>query len=253
MKGVGVTSKEPVVGKKSTAVGKVHMATHFGVGCDHWDEAPARHRSVSHQTWTDPGVVYGTRDAPDKNRSVVDLRQRVHDPEVHYRTEQKERFADNGPQPIEQAFDYSRVRQVHLGNDKPELITQTAMAHFKPADAEAKRSASLRAAGSGLLISTSLFPKPPRVNPVMAGPRTLDAHDLGIAKGFHWNRPTQNVSTIIEEPNVRNPVLGHHILASDYGKPANPMAFTRTSGHAVKEANARVPYLRSLGAVRPHE
>mmetsp|Transcript_41771 Transcript_41771/g.75832 ORF Transcript_41771/g.75832 Transcript_41771/m.75832 type:complete len:282 (-) Transcript_41771:92-937(-) len=253
MRGIGVTSKEPVVGKKATPIKRVMDATHFAVGCEHWDHAGARHRSVSHDTWTDPKVIYATRDAPDKNASIVDLRQRVHDPLVHYRTEQKEQFIDNGPQPVEQAFDYSRVRQVHLGDDKPELTTQTALAHFRPMDAEAKRSASLRAAGSGTLIQTSLFPKPPRCDPVMAGPRTLDSHDLGIANGMRWVKQSQNASLIIEEANVRNPVLGHHILASEYGKRADPLSLTKTSGDAVKEGNSRIPYLRSLGAVRPHE
>eukprot|EP00971_Amphidinium_carterae_P253325 5029559-Amphidinium_carterae.3 len=46
-----------------------------------------------------------------------------------------------------------------------------------------------------------------------------------------------------QEANIRNPVLGHHTLASEYGvacitavcKRADPMSLTKTSGDAVKE------------------
>merc|ERR1719197_1771022 len=101
-KGLGVTSKEPIVSKRSNSLAKLHMATHFAIGCKKWDEEQARVQSTSHAVFSDPEVVYGVRDCPDKNASIVELRQREHIPVVHYRTEQKERFEHPGYQPLDE-------------------------------------------------------------------------------------------------------------------------------------------------------
>jgi len=251
LKGLGVSSKEPVCNKRNTRLKRVMDATHFAVGCNKWDEG-GRNCSVAHETFTDPEVVYMTRDAPDKNASVIDLRQRAHDPDVHYRTEQRDRFLHDGPQPRVQPFNYNDLTQVHLGDDQPELVTQTHVAHFRSPDDEALRAASLRAAGAGTLIPTSLFPKPERCHPVHAGPRTLDAHDLGIANNMRWNKITANQSAIVMDHNIRNPIMGHHIPAAHYGAPRGAVGM-KTTNEIIAEANSCVPHLRSMGALRPSE
>ncbi|CAJ1457474.1 unnamed protein product [Effrenium voratum] len=95
---MGATSKEVICSKKASQTKRLHEATHFAIGCQKWDEN-TRGASVSHSTFVDPEVVYATCDAPDKNMSVVELRQQAFKPETHYRTEQRDRFEDPGPQP----------------------------------------------------------------------------------------------------------------------------------------------------------
>lgn len=246
-KGLGVTSKEPVVSKRSNSLAKLHMATHFAIGCKKWDHEGARGESTSHATFTDPEVVYATRDCPDKNASIVELRQREHVPETHYRTEQRERFEHPGGPPRDEPFPLQGSK-VHFGDDKPELITQTASVHHRPPDAEAQRAAAFRSAGIGALVPNTVWPKQPRVNPVTAGPRAIDNHDYGVEAGQKFGRITGNRSHIIMEHNIRNPVLGYHIPVESY-KVAN----MRTTCELVDDHNDRVPHLRSLGALRPHQ
>jgi hypothetical protein len=246
LKGVGVTSKEPVCSKRSNSVAKLHMATHFAIGCKKWDEEGARGVSMSHKSFADPEVVYATRDAPDKNASVVELRQLEHVPEVHYRTEQRERFEDPGGQPRELPYPLGKSK-VHFGDDTPELITSTQSAHYREADVEAQRAASFRSAGIGTLIPTSAWPKPPRVHPITAGPRTAENHDYGVAAGMNFKKVTGDRSTIVMEHNIRNPVLGYHVPLDSYKMPN-----IRTTRDIVDEHNRGVPHLRSLGALRPH-
>jgi hypothetical protein len=254
LKGVGITSKEPIVSKRSNSLAKLHMATHFAIGCNKWDEENARGQSTSHATFRDPEVVYATRDCPDKNASIVELRQRDHIPETHYRTEQRERFDHPGNQPKEMPFALGRSK-VHFGNDTPELVTVTASVHHRPADNEAQRAAAFRSAGLGALVTNTVWDKPPRVHPITAGPRSLEAHDFGHAAadprschaaGGRFGRISSNRSALIMDHNVRDPVAGVHIPLESYKTEA------RTTYQIVEDANRRVPHLRSLGALRPH-
>lgn len=246
-KGLGVTSKEPVVSKRSNSLAKVHMATHFAIGCKKWDEEKARGESTSHATFTDPEVVYATRDCPDKNQSIVELRQREHIPETHYRTEQRERFEDPGYQPKEMPYPLGKSK-VFFGDDTPELITVTASVHHRAPDSEAQRAATFRSAGLGQLAPNTVWNKPPRVHPITAGPRALDNHDYGKAAGEKHGRVSANRSHIVMEHNIRNPVLGYHIPVESYKTP-----HCRTTHQIVDDANRGVPHLRSLGALRPDD
>lgn len=244
-KGVGVTSKEPICSKRSNSLSKLHMATHFAVGCKKWDDEGARGASTTHITFTDPEVVYATRDAPDKNASIVDFRQREHVPEVHYRTEQRERFDDPGPPDRQDAFPLA-TSKVHFGDDTREFVTSTGNAHFTKADAEAQRAAKFRMAGCGTLVPTSVWPKPPRVHPITAGPRSLEPQDYGIAAGMQFGRISGNRSTICMDHNVRDPIRGVHYPTESWSTPHVP-----TTREIVDRANQEVPPLRSIGALRP--
>lgn len=244
-KGLGVTSKEPIVSKRSNSLAKLHMATHFAIGCKKWDEDNVRGQSTSHAMFADPEVVYATRDCPDKNASIVELRQRAHVPETHYRTEQRERFEHPGDQPRELPFNLG-ASKVHFGDDTPELITSTQAVHHRTADDEAHRAAAFRSAGLGALVHNTVWHKPPRVNPITAGPRSQDSYDFGYAAGNQHGRVSANRSNIIMDQNTRNPVLGYHIPMESYKTP-----HAKTTCEIVEEANNAVPHLRSLGALRP--
>lgn len=244
-RGLGATSEEPVCCKRQTSLKRLHDATHFAIGCRKWDEG-ARGPSTTHRTYIDPQVVFATCDAPDKNLSAVELRQCPFDPYVHYRTEQRERFMDPGPQPRDQPFTHEV--HVHLGDDKPQLITQSKDVHARLSEEESQRAAFLRAAGAGSLVPTSLWPKPMRCNPVTGGPRNVDLHDLGVANHLRFDRVSANSSNIVTEANVRNPILGQHVPLSSFV----PRGGMRTTVDLVAEVNAAVPPLRSLGALRPN-
>mmetsp|Transcript_82308 Transcript_82308/g.129615 ORF Transcript_82308/g.129615 Transcript_82308/m.129615 type:complete len:286 (-) Transcript_82308:84-941(-) len=246
LRGVGVSSKEPICSKRSNSLAKLHMATHFAIGCKKWDEEGARGVSMSHNAFADPEVVYATRDAPDKNASVVELRQREHIPEVHYRTEQSERFEHPGVQELQLPFPLGKSK-VHFGDDTPDLVTTSHNAHCRQSDLEDSRGSSFKTAGLGVLVPNTVWHKPPRVHPVTAGPRSLENHDYGVAAGMRFGRISGNRSAIVMEHHVRNPVLGHHIPIEAYKVP-----HARTTQEIVEDHNREVPHLRSLGALRPH-
>lgn len=242
-----MTSKEPVVSKQSNALAKLHMATHFAIGCKKWNEECVRDKSTSHAAYTDPEVVYATRDCPDKNASIVELRQRDHIPETHYRTEQRERFEHPGPQPRDVPYPLGKSK-VHFGDDTPELTTSTGAVHHRAPDAEALRGAAFRQAGLGALSPNTVWDKPPRVHPITAGPRGVDNHDFGRAAGDKFGRISGNRSHIIMDRNIRNPIMGYHIPVESYKTPN-----CRTTQQIVDDSNYAVPHLRSLGALRPLE
>mmetsp|Transcript_3101 Transcript_3101/g.4838 ORF Transcript_3101/g.4838 Transcript_3101/m.4838 type:complete len:284 (+) Transcript_3101:65-916(+) len=242
-RGLGATSKQPTCSKRASTLGRLHNATHFAVGCHKWDEG-ARGPSTTHTTFTDPQVVYGTFDAPDKNMSVVELRQCNHEPKVHYRTEQRERFEDPGPQPRDKSM--KALVSVFLGDDRPVLENQSRATH-RWDEEENQRQAALRAAGAGVLIPTNPWPKPVRCNPITGGPRSTDVYDLGVDNRIRFDRVTQNSSSILMEAHVRNPIMGYHVPFSDYGAAPG----MRTTMKLVDDVNAGVPPLRSLGALRP--
>lgn len=231
--------------KRQTSTGRLHQAAHFAIGCEKWDDGANRGPSSSHQAYADPQIVYAVCDAPDKNASVVELRQIRHNPDCHYRTEQREQYEDPGEQPLDLPF--RLPVNVHLGDDEPELVSQFTVAHCRPADADAQRAAALRAAGSGTLVPTSLWPKGVRSNPIHGGPRALDSHDLGIQNGLDWKRISGNTSAIVEEAHLRNPILGHHVPLSAYSAPS-----LRTTAQMLGEQNGVSPPLMSLAALRPH-
>jgi hypothetical protein len=243
-RGLGTTSKEPICSKRSSSLKRVHDATHFAIGCKKWDEG-ARGLSTTHTAYLDPQVVYATVDAPDKNMSVVELRQCHFDPEHHYRTEQRERFEYQGPQPRDMPC--KLPISVHLGDDRPLFELQSHAAHRKIAEDESQRYKGLRAAGSGVLIPMNVWPRPERCNPLTGGPRSPDNYDLSVAAGIQFPRITQNSSNIFMEAHVRNPILGHHVPLSEYGAVKN----MRTTMDLINDANTQVPPLRSLGALRP--
>lgn len=245
-RGLGTTSKEPICSKRNTVTKRIHDATHFAIGCRQWED-PRAGESLAQATFTDPQVVYATCDAPDKNASVVELRQIDVHPDVHYRTEQRERFTDRGLRPRDAPFPHRS--SVHLGDDRPELMTHTSETHCEKHEGpEARRAASFRSAGQGTLIPTSSYIKPVRCNPVHAGPRTIDLFDLGVERGVNFGRISANRSNIIYEATNRNPILGHHVPHSALV----PDESFRSTAKLVDTANCEVPPLRSLGAVRPH-
>merc|ERR1712217_34736 len=157
------------------------------------------------------------------------------------------RFAHPGAHALD--LPYKAEVTVHLGDDSPELLTQSKMAHGRISPDEAQRAACLRAAGAGSLVPTSIWPKPARCNPIDGGHRNIDNHDLGMASGLCFGRVSHNKSAIVMEANVRNPVLGVHIPHEVHAAPAHPSA--ASTGHIVKQANQSIPHLRSLGALRP--
>eukprot|EP00435_Cladocopium_sp_Y103_P065203 s473_g27.t1 len=231
-KGMGATSKDSplhsecpcqpincpdvICSKKASQLKRLHEATHFAIGCQKWDE-DTRGASVTHSTFVDPEVVYATCDAPDKNMSVVELRQQVFKPASHYRTEQRDRFDDPGPQPRNDTLVPSVT--VHLGDDRPGYSLQSHAVHRKIPSEEQDGAKALRAAGSGILIPTAVFPKPVRCNPVTGGPRTPDVYDLGVANQVRHDRVSQNSSSIIREAHVRNPISGDCIPLQQYANP----------------------------------
>jgi len=248
--GLGATSKEPVSGKRNSAIKRIHFATHYAVGCEQWDDPAARGPSQSQVAHSDPGVVYCTRPAPDKNRSLVEMNQIAHVPSVHYRTEQSIRFEDPGPQPRD-----AQIRPkgtLHFGDHQSDMVTQTCATHFQPPDAEARRGQALRLAGVGALQPNSAFTKPNRGNPITAGPRSLDNYDLGVMNDLNFGKMTANHSRIILDHSVRNPIMGHNVPISTYDDHARFAGFKRTQ-ELIAEGNARVPPLYSLAAVRPGE
>jgi len=251
-RGLGVSSKEPVCGKKNSTTKMIQNSTHFAVGCKKWEDEQCRGISMSHVTFADPEVVYGTCAAPDKNSSTVELRQRNFVAEVHFRTEQRERYEHPGMAAHDARGALVKHQpQIHLGDDVPELITQTQVAHGRLTPESSERASSLRAAGAGTLVRTSVWAKDNRCNPVTGGPRNLDLHDLQSAAGLNFSKMTHNNSTIVMEANVRNPILGHHVPLEVLAALAVPGKMY-ASEHHVAAANASVPPLRSLGALRPH-
>jgi len=248
LKGVGVTSKEPVCSKRNTLTKRIHDATHFAVGCHKWDDPAVRLKSRSHWDHPDHQVVYTTVDAPDKNASIVELRTQQHRPDVHYRTEQRERFDDrHGPQPMDLPF--RAPTTVMLGDDKPPLIPQSHWVHGPIHQGpEADRSRSLLAGGLGSLNSNSILPRPEKNHVIHGGPKTVDNYELGVEAGYSFKRYTGNQSSIIYEANTRNPVLGHHIPHAGGAFEAPHM---RKTCEQIAEHNSTMPRLRSLGALRP--
>lgn len=245
-KGVGTTSKEPVFGKKSNAVGELHKATHFAVGCQKWDDHAVRGKPRSHVEHAHPEVSYGTCDAPQNNLSQIHFEHQEHSGATHYRTEQRVRYDHPGPpQPREQPFGHQG--SVCLGSDQHPLQSQKKAVHARIEDGELQRSAAMRAAGQGALVPSSQWPKPPRCHVLHGGPRHVDGYDLGVMNGGRHGRITANYSNVMYEANARDPILGHYVPLA-----AHATAGMRTTSDIITEANEEVPPLRSLMAVRPH-
>lgn len=146
----------------------------------------------------------------------MELRQQVFRPELHYRTEQRDRYFDPGPQVRNEAL--VPPVTVHLGDDRPGYALQSQAVHRRILQEEHETCRALRAAGSGVLIPTAVFPKPVRCNPVTGGPRSMDVYDLGVANAVRHDRVSQNSSTIVREAHVRNPISGEIIPMHEYGR-----------------------------------
>lgn len=197
-RGIGVTSKEPICGKRSSSLKRLHDATHFAVGCEKWDGG-GRGPSTAHEAYADPQVVYATVEAPDKNASMVELRQCRFDPEAHYRTEQRERFSELGAQPRDPLCTAASRASVHFGDHHRELVPHMVAVHRKFEEEESQRTAFLRAAGVGTLVPTGALPKPVRCNPVTGGPRLVDNHDFGMDRRMQFGRVTSDHGDIAGE------------------------------------------------------
>lgn len=247
-RGLGVGCKEPLCGKKNSRTMQVHSATHFAVGCRHWEEEE-KGVSTSHAVHKDPEVVYRNCAPPDKNASFLELRQTsACNPDDHYRSEQRERYDDPGWQEVRQQKKHPS--QLHFGDDHPELVPQTAAAHGRVSQEDASRSAALRAAGAGTLVPTSVWPKAVRCNPVTGGPRVPEVFDLGMEVGMQYPRQSHNCSAVFPGANVRDPIRGVHVPLDVYAAPA-PGSRALPSTAVVDAANRSVPPLRSVGALRP--
>mmetsp|Transcript_503 Transcript_503/g.1205 ORF Transcript_503/g.1205 Transcript_503/m.1205 type:complete len:265 (+) Transcript_503:104-898(+) len=247
-RGLGVSSKEPKCSKKNSQLKQVHNGTHFAIGCKKWDDEN-RAMSSCQASFQDPQVVYPTIDCPDKNASIVELRQRAFVPGEHYRTEQRDRYENPGPFGREPAVKHKP--SVHLGDDVPELVAHSHATHGRMTPDSQERAASLRCAGAGSLVPTSMWPKAIRCNPITGGPRNLELHDHQMAANMNFKKYTQDRSTVVMEPNVRDPIHGHHIPLEAYSAPVQPDKMYSSVQH-VDLANASIPPLRSLGALRPH-
>lgn len=246
LKGLGVSSRVPVCAKKSSMIGRVHNATHFAIGCKKWDDDKS-HMSKAHEDFPDPQVVYATVDVPDKNSSVVELRTQPHRPDLHYKSEQRDRFYDPGPQPLD--LPYRSSVSVHLGDDRPDKITQSHAVHSRalvPGSDQHRRAGSLRSAGAGALEPNSVIPRPEKHHLIHGGERVIDNYELGVLNNHKFNRYTGNTSNIVYEAHERNPVLGYSVPHSAYGVP-----HMVTTQQKIADANVTMPKLRSLGALRP--
>jgi len=244
--GLGTSCREPISCRRNTSLKRLHDATHFAVGCERWGEGN-RVASTAKASYADPGVVYHASDAPAIGASSVELRQSEHKPGFHYRTEQRERFAAPGAQPRDAPFGTHDTPHLlaHEGSGR-ELQSQSHAVHGRVGDS-VQWAGSLRAAGNGVLVPTSVWPKPPRCDPLNGGERRLDNHNLGAARGLQFGRLTANRSNVVSQANIRNPVLGHHMPVAALDRPA-----LSSTDDIIAEANKDVPPLRSLAALRPH-
>lgn len=225
---------------------RVHDMTHFAIGCEKWDHADARASAQSHMDYPDYKVVYATCDVPDKNASVVELRMQQFQPEVHYRTEQRERFEDAGPQPRDLPF--KPEDGVNLGTDPRDYSTQFSQVHDNKHAHARQIATSVRFGGLGAMVSNSVLPKPERGHVLHGGPRQVDMYTLGVQNGNRHNRYTANHTNIVWEANSRDPILGHHIPHTSLEAPG-----AKTTAEHIAEANTTLPKLRSLSSLRPHD
>lgn len=249
-KGLGVRSRPPICQRRNSDLKQLHGIAHFAVGAKHWDSADKT--STTHEAYQDHGVSFQRHNIPEKNASCVELMQGGYDGNVHFRTEQRERYKDVY-QPRRAAIDPPPCR-VHLGDDKPELGSHSNAVHVKQDERDFRSSFNgqpLKAAGVGTLLRTTSWPRIPRVNPVTAGPRAPDAYDLHTdllsVQTEAFGRKTANRSSIVYHPNVRDPILGVHIP-----KDKIQVSDLKTTAEIIAENNSSVPRLRTLSSVRPH-
>merc|ERR1712100_94551 len=119
--------KPVICNRRNTDLKKLHDLTHFAVGAKHWDSN--QKTSTSHEAYQDHGVSFQHIDIPEKNASVVELKQGKYDGNIHWRTEQRERYqGDYRPRlpPCEKP----PVR-VHMGDHKPELASHSNAVHVR--------------------------------------------------------------------------------------------------------------------------
>jgi len=248
-KGLGVRSRVPICNRRNTDLKQLHSIAHFAVGCKHWDSTEKT--STSHEAYQDHGVAFQHRDIPEKNASVVELKQGGYDGNVHFRTEQRERY-EGLYRPRLPQCDPPPCR-VHLGDDKPEMASHSNAVHVKQDERDLRATASgqaFRAAGVGTLLRTTSWPRVPRGNPVTAGPRNPDPYDFhtdGVSvETSAFGRKTANRSGIVYHPNVRDPILGVHIP-----KDKIQVSDLKTTAEIIAEQNSSVPHLRTLSSLRP--
>lgn len=128
----------------------------------------------------------------------------------HYRTEQKTQFTDPGPQQRDAAFTIHQASRVYLGNDRPEMISKTH-ATFKRLDT--KCMLSLRAAGAGRLVQTSVWHKPVKCNTVTGGTPISDQFYSAPAIRRSFARHSDTCSVVSFNESERDPILGGQFSA----------------------------------------
>jgi hypothetical protein len=247
--GMGLRSKRPICNRRNSDLKRLHNIAHFAVGAKHWDSAEKT--TTSHEAYQDHGVAFQHIGIPEKNASVVELKQGGYDGNVHFRTEMREQYKECYRPRLPQC-DPPPCR-VHLGDDKPALLSHSNATHVRQDNREARSTSTgqpFRAAGVGTLLRTTSWPRVPRGNPVTAGPRNPDHYDLhtdGVkVETTAFGRKTANRSSIVYHPNVRDPILGIHIP-----KDKIQVSDLKTTAEIIGESNSSVPALRTLAAVRP--
>lgn len=246
-RGMGRLTVEPVCAKRSaTTIRGYNELPGFSIG-NRREEDNSRFMSNSHASFTDHAVVYGTCDRPDKNASMVEMPHGKIHPSVHYRTEQRERFPHHRDAEVRQTLRRPQPPLV-FGDDRPGLMTQTHSTHRHPAE-EGGFTRSRPSAGSGDLVQNNLWKKSTRCHPIHSGEPGHCAVVEGINKGHKFGRKCHSTGDIAMHATVRNPIFGHETPLEDYRR----TAFGGTSSqHVVHQANSTMPYLRSVGALRPH-
>lgn len=223
--GLGASSKNVICGKKTHPLAEIHRKAGFRFGTDFWDDAKSRQASAAKQDFKDPQVTYIRNKPPYKNFSVVELKQGVYDPERQFKSEMVGEFRGVGAE--KQRSFPEPPAQVNLGDFPRKFETQYR--------ADNREGQSL----------------PPTYNSNFK-PHEPPHHDLinGEKRNYRdprfcdpFGRITRNYCYEYDK-GIRDPVLG-----VTKPRPSHPK---QTSAEIVAKANAEVPVLRSLGAVRPH-
>jgi len=223
--GLGASSKDVICGKKTHPLAELHRKAAFRFGTDFWDDRHARQASAAKQDFRDPQVSFIRKVPPYKNSSCVELKQGIYDPERQFRSEMTGEY--RGVQADKQQSFPAPPPQVNLGDFPRQFQTQY--------QADTREGQEVPPTNN-----RDLKPKePPLFDPINAKPRNY--RDPRFIDPF--GRISRNY-TLEYDRGIRDPVLGVVKPRPSHPKP--------TSAEMVAAANAEVPVLRSLGAVRPH-
>lgn len=187
----------------------------------------------------------------------MELKQGKYDPSTHFRTEQRERFADRGPQKRRPQCEGGES-QVVFGDDPHDgYASQMTRVHSLGSTAASTEglfgvpgtavSRTLRGAGVGALLNSNpKWPRPCRSDVLTGGPIREPSYLQGEEPGY-YPKSSGNRCFIHPglDPQRRNPVLG--VYQQEFKGPLD-----KTQDIIARE-NGRAPPLRSLGSVRPME